>query len=359
VTRSRTLILVALGSIVAALGLTACSKQTRDKILPIFFDMPGSEEASARPPTRRVRRDLLREIDDLKRGLAEAQSAAKAPPAPAEAERPVERAKTWDEARATLPKDASGAVDWGQALKDRTIAPRAGPEADARAQAVLDLDVELASSGSRVFSSQFSHAPHTEWLACSDCHPAIFPLGKKAAPVSVTMARIAKGEYCGACHGTVAFGVEGRCARCHRAIPATSSWRPAEPPAKPIEGARTWSAAMKLLPVKDDAPDWQKALADGVIAPRPGIDPRAKEEDVLDLDVVRADGAPHKVVFSHAAHTAWLVCDTCHPAPYEQEAGKTRMSMDRINEGQLCGSCHGTVAFPLDACSRCHPAMGG
>lgn len=348
-------------------GLTAtlaagCSKDAREKILPIFFDAAPAGQRAATPPTRRVRRDLLREIDELKRALADAQATAKAQKAgtPAEeAKLPVEKAKRWEDAAASLPRDATGAVDWIQALEDGAIAPRPSPDPKAPVQAVLDLDLELTNSASRVFRAVFRHASHTAWLGCGSCHPAIFPLGRKAAPTVITMADIQKGQYCGACHGSVAFGVAGRCGRCHRAIPARTDWRPSTPPAKPIEQARTWSDAVKLLPTTAEGPDWTKALAEGVIAPRPGADPEAKHEDVLDVDVVRAEGEPTKVVFPHAVHTAWLVCDSCHPEPFRQAGGTTPMSMDDINSGKLCGVCHGKVAFPVDACGRCHPAIGG
>lgn len=64
-------------------------------------------------------------------------------------------------------------------------------------------------------------------------------------------------------------------------------------------------------------------------------------------------------MFRHASHTALLVCDSCHPAPFAQEAGATPISMAQIDAGQLCGRCHGTVAFPPAACVKCHPGLGG
>ncbi len=352
----------------ASLAITlagGCSQETRDKILPIFFDgVSTARKGPESPPTRRVRRDLLREIEDLKRQLTQAREAAKAKKEGGpteEAKPPAESAKTWEEAVEKLPKDESGHVDWVQALQARAIAPRPSPDPRAPEQAVLDLDLDLTKTGSRLFSALFPHGSHTSWLGCGNCHPAIFPLERGGPPSAITMAKIQKGEACGACHGPVAFGVRGQCARCHRAIPARADWRPTEEPKKPIDRARTWAEAAKLLPTRDDAPDWTRALHEGIIAPRPGIDPKAAGEDVLDLDVVRVpkDNEPAKAVFPHAAHTAWLVCDSCHPSPFKQEGGATPMSMDAIGSGELCGACHGKVAFPLDACGRCHPAMAG
>lgn len=345
-----------------AAGLLAgCGAETWEKVLPLFFD--GITKPGPPPPTRRVRRDLLREIEELKRELAEARAAAQArADAGAEEHRPaVERAESWAEAERLLPRDPAGQVDWSEALRSGAIAPRPAADPRAPAQAVLDLDLELARAGSRVFRARFSHGSHTAWLACGSCHPSVYPLARAAPPTVATMAAMQEGRSCGVCHGSVAFGLDRRCARCHPGVPARVEWRPPEEPRKPIERAATWDEALKLLPRRDEAPDWGKALAEGVIAPRPGIDPGAAGEDLLDLEVTRTPGGDEaaKVVFPHAAHTAWLKCESCHPEPYEQEGGKTPMSMERINAGELCGTCHGKVAFPLDACGRCHPAMGG
>jgi c(7)-type cytochrome triheme protein len=153
--------------------------------------------------------------------------------------------------------------------------------------------------------------------------------------------------------------VDPACARCHPQIPARRPWQPSEAPRAAIEAAKTWAEAAQLLPERDGAPDWTKALATGVIAPRPGIGSEAKDEDTLDQEIVRTPGGDEtaKVVFPHDTHTAVLTCDSCHPEPYEMQAGATKMSMPALEKGQFCGSCHGTVAFPLDACGRCHPAM--
>ncbi len=357
---------LAVGGFLAALALAGCSAQTRQKLLPVFFDgVPKEGEPTPPPPTRRVRRDLLREIEDLKRQLAEAREAGKARKEGALPEEapplPVEQAKTWEEAAKLLPKDAAGRADWVQALKTGTVAPRPGLEPKAPEQAVLELDVDLASSPSKLFSVTFPHSAHTRWLTCGNCHPAIFPLKRQAAPTVVTMAKIQAGQYCGACHGRVAFGAEGRCARCHTKIPATAGWRPSEEPRKPIERATSWDEAAKLLPVTGGVPDWAKALAEGILAPRPGLDPKATEEPPfpLDVELVPADNPALKVVFPHGAHTAWVACTNCHPGIFQMAKGVDPITMEKIYAGEYCGACHGKVAFPITACGRCHPAMAG
>jgi c(7)-type cytochrome triheme protein len=58
----------------------------------------------------------------------------------------------------------------------------------------------------------YPHLPHTLWLDCRNCHPSIFLMRAGANPV--TMAKIFKGEFCGRCHGIVAFPISD-CSRCH------------------------------------------------------------------------------------------------------------------------------------------------
>lgn len=357
--RGMILVLVVGGCLALAL-LAGCSAETRQKILSLFFD---GVRKTAPPPTHRVRRDPLREIEELKRQLAEAREAAKARKEGAPSEEtplPIEQAKTWQEAAEMLLKDVAGNVDWVQALKAGTIAPRPGLDPKTPEQAVLDLDVDLASSRSKLFSVTFPHGAHTRWLTCGNCHPAIFPLRRGAEPTVVTMAKIQVGQYCGVCHGKVAFGVKGACARCHAKIPATADWRPTKEPKKPIKGGVSWDEAAKLLPVTGGAPDWVKALAEGVIAPHPGIDPKAEDEPVLPLDVelVPADNPAFKVVFPHEAHTAWLSCTNCHPGVFQMAKGADPITMEKIFAGQYCGTCHGKVAFDVPTgCARCHPVM--
>ncbi|MBE9553547.1 MAG: hypothetical protein IMF05_08800, partial [Proteobacteria bacterium] len=61
--------------------------------------------------------------------------------------------------------------------------------------------------------------------------------------------------------------------------------------------------------------------------------------------------------------TEWLTCESCHPAifPYRElgmdPSGKYGIVMDQVFEGEYCGKCHGTVAFVLDSCNRCHSEM--
>ncbi len=361
--RTHTILAMTAVGCLAAVLIAGCSPETRQKILPFFFDGFSRGEPRQRPPTRRVRRDLLRENEELKRELADVRAAEKArqaAPTEKEEQRPVEKADTWEEAAKVLPRDPAGGVDWVQAVTAGTISPRPGPDPKAPERAVMEMDVALGSTP--ISSVRYPHAAHTRWLSCENCHPAIFPLGRHTEPPIITMAKIRKGEYCGACHGRVAFSVEGRCARCHKGVPANADWRASGEPAKPIERATSWDEAAKLLPVTADGPDWAKALAEGAIVPRPGIDPKAADEPIfpLDVELVPADNPTFKVVFPHGAHTALLSCTTCHPGIFQMAAGADPITMDKIFAGEYCGRCHGKVAFAVaTGCPRCHPVLAG
>ncbi|MEW8070797.1 MAG: cytochrome c3 family protein [Candidatus Thiodiazotropha sp.] len=115
------------------------------------------------------------------------------------------------EALSLLPTDNAGnQVRWVRAIQEGYIEPRTNiyPETNIE---VLDLDIIMPRTGSAKYV-RFPHRAHTEWLDCSNCHDAIFKA--KAGATPVTMLQILSGEYCGRCHGAVAFPLT-ECDRCH------------------------------------------------------------------------------------------------------------------------------------------------
>lgn len=119
--------------------------------------------------------------------------------------------------------------------------------------------------------------------------------------------------------------------------------------------------ATRLL--KRDAigfPDWMAALRSGAIAPRAGLSEK-ETMTVLDLDVLmRNTREMPQVVFPHRAHTQWLDCANCHPAPFVAQAGANPVSMSEIFRGKYCGMCHDRVAFiTFFSCERCHSGPRG
>ena len=115
-------------------------------------------------------------------------------------------------AYAGLPKSMAGnRVNWVEAISSQKIAPR-WDRNDPKAEAmVMDLNIVREVKGSMP-DVVYPHKQHTEWLDCSNCHPAIF-IPQKGANV-ISMAAILLGEKCGVCHGKVAFPVS-ECRLCH------------------------------------------------------------------------------------------------------------------------------------------------
>lgn len=116
------------------------------------------------------------------------------------------------EAYATLPRKGSGnTVNWVKALSDKQIAPRWDRTDPNATPVVMDLNIVREVKGSMP-DVVYPHLQHTEWLDCSNCHPAIFIPQKGANQIS--MASILLGQQCGVCHGKVAFPVS-ECRLCH------------------------------------------------------------------------------------------------------------------------------------------------
>jgi c(7)-type cytochrome triheme protein len=150
---------------------------------------------------------------------------------------------------------------------------------------------EAITLGQGASAVKFMHESHK--LGCSECHSKIFPMKKGES--TVTMDAIYKGKYCGACHnGKKAFASE-QCIKCHSKVP---------PPEKSL-----------TYKVK-------------------GVGP---------------------VNFSHKFHTAAFKCDQCHPKVFAMKKTQGKMTMDAMNNGKFCGSCHnGNMASAVSDCGKCH-----
>jgi len=121
---------------------------------------------------------------------------------------------------------------------------------------------------------------------------------------------------------------------------------------------------------EDNKVDWERATKEGLIEPLAAAGENSGEEFIFDLRVVIKfnDMLIKDVVFSHAIHTYWLNCSTCHPRIFRPEIASNRMTMKELREGKYCGVCHGMVAFPTNViaapnfranCLRCHRAKRG
>lgn len=110
-----------------------------------------------------------------------------------------------------LPKDAVDAIDFVKSFKENIIKPRGSLDPNAPEVPPFPFDVEIPAVGAMP-NVIFPHFPHTFWLDCANCHPNIFIMKKGANPIS--MVKIVNGEFCGRCHGKIAFPISN-CTRCH------------------------------------------------------------------------------------------------------------------------------------------------
>ena len=116
------------------------------------------------------------------------------------------------EAMANFPRDNMGIIDWVKTLESGLIDPRKALKDGEGEMFVVDFDIIFKNTRSMPYV-RFPHKAHTEWLTCANCHPAIFIPQKGANPIS--MSDIIQGNYCGVCHGKVAFPPTMNCGRCH------------------------------------------------------------------------------------------------------------------------------------------------
>jgi c(7)-type cytochrome triheme protein len=217
------------------------------------------------------------------------------------------------------------------------------------------------STGTDVMPVMFSHWVHRANFTCRVCHVEL-EFSMKANDTGIICNRgTMTGKYCFACHdgktdfdGKTAFAPKSKegdnCNRCHNAFSSPNMARFAE--------------LKKKLPVAKfgNEIDWSKALSKGLIKPKKSLfkNYTAVTPDgpnrTLTLQAEMALIPP--AVFPHKIHQDWLDCTICHPDIFNIKKKTTKhFSMERILNREFCGVCHLKIAFPLDDCKRCHPAM--
>jgi c(7)-type cytochrome triheme protein len=125
------------------------------------------------------------------------------------------------DAMARFPRDAGGLIDWVRTLNRGLIDPRQSLDGS-RDMFTVDFDILFTNTQSMPWV-RFPHLQHTEWLTCANCHPVPFIPMQGANPIN--MAAIIEGEFCGLCHGRVAFAPTMNCGRCHSVPPEVTLLR--------------------------------------------------------------------------------------------------------------------------------------
>lgn len=120
-----------------------------------------------------------------------------------------------------LPRYSNGQINWTAAVVQGLLAPNGSLRADVEEDKPYNLNIFIKAITPLMSDVVFPHSIHTYWLSCNNCHPKIFIPMAGANPIS--MEEIFKGEWCGQCHGKVAFDFwpDGNCRRCHMAPKGT------------------------------------------------------------------------------------------------------------------------------------------
>jgi c(7)-type cytochrome triheme protein len=210
--------------------------------------------------------------------------------------------------------------------------------------------IDRISLKNRIKPVAFSHWTHRQKYTCRVCHFEL-EFNMKVNTTEITEAANKEGRYCGTggCHdGKTAFGHDKPyCEKCHN-------------------GDRSYGkekfSELRNFPKSNfgNGINWVKALEKGLITPVNYLTIKPSDEISYDKGFsLEAEwrGIP-VAVFSHRPHIKWLDCNNCHPDIFNIKKKTTKhFEMTRMLNGEFCGVCHMTVAFPLNDCKRCHPGM--
>lgn len=200
----------------------------------------------------------------------------------------------------------------------------------------------------------FSHRIHRSRFTCRVCHIEL-EFSMKKGGTGITRQEYLDGLYCGACHnGDIAFSVKYSCNLCHVKVDKQGRY-PAKKDA--MLGGRN------LPPLGyGDGINWVEAIKSGALTPRNSLTTEFAPQSMplpshLKLPLRWTTRSPRTlVVFSHESHILWLDCANCHPDLFSiAQMGTVEFDKQKNLYGMFCGSCHMTVAFPMNGCSRCHP----
>ncbi|PIQ13090.1 MAG: hypothetical protein COZ23_03960 [Hydrogenophilales bacterium CG_4_10_14_3_um_filter_58_23] len=210
--------------------------------------------------------------------------------------------------------------------------------------------INRTSNSKGIKPATFSHWIHRRKFTCRVCHFEL-EFNMKANTTEITEAANREGKYCGTsgCHdGKASFGhKKPDCEKCHNGDKSYKKERFSE---------------LSRLPAArfGNKIDWGKALNKGLTTPakylsiKPDADISFKETLVLESEW---EGTP-PAIFPHRPHTWLLDCSNCHPDIFNIKKKTTKhFSMIANLGGEFCGVCHSKVAFPMNDCKRCHPAM--
>jgi c(7)-type cytochrome triheme protein len=129
---------------------------------------------------------------------------------------PQDRRKAFKQFRKSLKLPAApfgNRIDWVEARSRGLIQPQNSLFEPDFEPLPFNTEFEVPAAWALIPPADFSHDVHLQWLECSNCHPDIFKI-KKRATQHFLMKHILEGKFCGACHMKVAFPLDN-CQGCH------------------------------------------------------------------------------------------------------------------------------------------------
>ncbi|MFN3479247.1 MAG: c(7)-type cytochrome triheme domain-containing protein [Thermodesulfovibrionales bacterium] len=260
-------------------------------------------------------------------------------------------------------------------------------------------DASVSGGGDIVYTKPvksvlFSHKLHVEekGLSCDMCHSGLFePEALNAqGKMDFNMESLYKGKYCGACHnGKMAFASNIQCARCHIGVKGYNAYKKMGSVRSSISGPKESITIGKGDTAVNYSHDKHKSFRCAEC--HSGMFPMSKGKTKITMkeiyegqfcgfchdgkkafssidcskchsvvpapksDLTYTTGGIGPVKFSHNFHTKIFKCNDCHTKYFPMKKTKGKMTMDEINKGKYCGTCHnGSIASPASDCGKCH-----
>jgi c(7)-type cytochrome triheme protein len=219
----------------------------------------------------------------------------------------------------------------------------------------------------------FSHTAHLRkaGIGCKSCHNGKVITGNQRY---MTMAEMAKGKTCGACHnGKRAFSSGDNCSTCHKGMkPHDITFN-----VKGISAAvfshkihldmdyKCSTCHTKIFPYK--AVSGQFTMSDMEHNKSCGTCHNGKDAFTVSgscdkchgnfkpgVITFNTDGG--EVKFSHDFHLGMYKCPDCHTKIFPFKSGVQHVGMGGMEQGKSCGACHnGKDAFSAKGdCEKCH-----
>ncbi len=110
-----------------------------------------------------------------------------------------------------LPLDRFQMIDWLALKRFDAFKPLVSLDKNYKEE-IRDNRILFVGKTDSVDNVLFDHRTHSDWIDCSTCHPAIFKA--ELGGNRIRMMEMARGRFCGHCHGRVSFTFAD-CKRCH------------------------------------------------------------------------------------------------------------------------------------------------